>query len=124
MQRPRRGRPQGEHLLSLPHIPHETSLAFLHSRLANQSDFLVACSAGRRVRPRGRRACRTITSGDATGKSESRFTYPITVTMVQARSVQRNAVASRLSVNTSTGLISGTPTAAGVYTNVTVERNN
>src|ERR1700755_1180711 len=62
-------------------------------------------------------ACnRTITSGDATGSIGVAFTYQITVDNgPNPSSYNATPLPPGLSVNTLTGLISGTPTSAGTY---------
>jgi Putative Ig domain len=60
-------------------------------------------------------AC-NITSGDATGTVGVAFTYQITVANGNPTSYGATSLPPGLTVNTSTGAISGTPTAGGTYT--------
>jgi Putative Ig domain len=60
-------------------------------------------------------AC-SITSGDATGQVGLAFTYQITVANGNPTSYGATNLPPGLTVNTSTGAISGTPTAGGTYT--------
>jgi Putative Ig domain. len=59
-------------------------------------------------------AC-SITSGDATGTVGVAFTYQITVANGNPTSYGATNLPPGLTVNTSTGAISGTPTAGGTY---------
>jgi hypothetical protein len=68
-----------------------------------------------------RAACsESITSGDATGQVGVAFTYQIVATG-NVRSYNALNLPPGLTVNTNTGLISGTPTTSGTYNNVTLQ---
>jgi hypothetical protein len=69
----------------------------------------------------GSAACNeSITSGDATGQVGVAFTYQIVATG-NVRGYDATNLPAGLTVNTSTGVISGTPTTTGTYNNVTLQ---
>ena len=98
-------------------------LMFGHNRVANYGysidDFQVFGTFGAQTGPT---AAPTVNGGTATGTVGSAFSYQISATQ-NPTSFNATGLPAGLTVNTTTGVISGTPTAAGNST-VTISATN